>query len=259
MNTEEKKTENEGTPIHPPLSSNVITYGPHKLERREDVFIFTMDNGENQFNDIFLAQLNAMLDVVESYPQDHTSLIITAVGKHFNTGLDLNWLRTLDNDHFSTFIHSFHLFLARYLALNCPTIAAINGHCIGGGGLWSAANDYRVMRSDKGFWCIPAVDIHVRLTEGFLALLKSKIGPPQLLRDVIFTGHKFGGDEAAQFKIVDHSVSEEKLISTSLELAQTLSLKNRHVFGLLKKELYKKVVAKLRNSGSNHFEVLSKF
>jgi len=255
---EGKKTESDVLPSSS-LSTTTTWFGPHSLERRDNVFIFTMNDDENRFNEVFLNQLNAMLDIVERYPSEHLALIITAKGKHWCNGLDLTWLVAQDNHHFSLFVGAFHQFLARYLTLNCVTIAAINGHCFGGGGLWSLAHDYRVMRADKGFWCIPAVDIQIKLTDGFLALLKTKISSPSLLRDVTYTGHRFGGVEAAKFEIVDFAENEDKVLPSSLQIAESLSSKNRHLVGVLKKKMYEKVSRKIREtSGLDKATVLAK-
>jgi len=42
-----------------------------------------------------------------------------------------------------------------------PVIAAINGHAFGNGALLSCTCDFRFMRSDKGFFCFPEVDVSI--------------------------------------------------------------------------------------------------
>ena len=49
-----------------------VHIGPHTLEQNGDVFVFTMNNGENAFNSSSLTQYNEMLDIVERYT--HTPL-----------------------------------------------------------------------------------------------------------------------------------------------------------------------------------------
>ena len=48
-----------------------------------------------------------------------------------------------------------HRLFARVLAFPRITVAAINGHAFAGGGMLALAHDFRVMRSDRGYFCLP--------------------------------------------------------------------------------------------------------
>ena len=62
--------------------------------------------------------------------------------------------------------------LARVLALPVPTVAAIQGHAFAAGAMLTLSHDARVMRADRGFWCLPEVDIHIPFTPGMSALIQ---------------------------------------------------------------------------------------
>lgn len=102
--------------------------------------------------------------LVYSNTADNKALVITGTDKFFCTGYDLQWLRSLNSEGVVGAVNKlqrllarypgrvfvggrvvsiFHLILFTFLVLECPTIAAINGHCFGGGGLWSMCLDYR--------------------------------------------------------------------------------------------------------------------
>lgn len=60
-------------------------------------------------------------------------------------------------------------------------------HAFAAGAKLALAHDFRVMRADRGFCCLPEVDINLPLAPGMTALIKSKLTPP-VLRDTIPTG-----------------------------------------------------------------------
>lgn len=47
-------------------------------------------------------------------------------------------------------------------------MAAVNGHGFAGGCMFAFACDYRVMREDRGFLCLPEVDLGFDLMEGMV-------------------------------------------------------------------------------------------
>lgn len=48
------------------------------------------------------------------------------------------------------------------------------GHAFGAGAFLALAHDYRIMRSDRGWWCVPAatVGLQIPLPQGLIALLR---------------------------------------------------------------------------------------
>lgn len=53
---------------------------------------------------------------------------------------------------------------ARILTLPEPTVAAVSGHVFGAGAMLAMAHDWRIMRSDRGYFCFPEVDIRIPFT-----------------------------------------------------------------------------------------------
>ena len=46
----------------------------------------------------------------------------------------------------------------------------------------SLAHDLRVMRADRGYWCLPEADINIPFTPGMNALIQCQLTPPTAAR-----------------------------------------------------------------------------
>ena len=112
-------------------------------------------------------------------------------------------------------------------------VSAVNGHAFGLGAMITLASDYAVMREDKGFFCLPEIDIQMNLIPSMNALVTHKLSGC-VLRDSLLTGKRIGGVEANERGIVDKSASEDQLLNIAKELAIPMMGKNRVVLEQLK-------------------------
>ena len=133
----------------------------------------------------------------------------------------------------------------RVLTLPVPTVAAVNGHAFGAGAMLALAHDHRVMRDDRGYVCLPEVDIHIPFSPGMNALVMSKLSPRAAV-DAMTTGHRFPGDEALAAGIVDATASLEDLPQAAAARVEHLAGKDRTTLGTIKQRMYADVVAALR-------------
>ena len=131
------------------------------LKKEGDVFILTMNSGENRFNRTFIEAMNEALDSVEK--SSGAAALVTTGGedKFYSNGLDLAWLTGDGQTEAPEFIRTVLKFLGRVMAFPLPTVAAINGHAFAAGAMLALAHDFRVMRADRGFFCLPEVDINI--------------------------------------------------------------------------------------------------
>lgn len=211
------------------------------LKRDDDVYVLDLGDGENRFHPDWIAEVDAALDEVEQSP---APLVTTASGRIYSNGLDLDWVGQ-HGDQLQTYVAAVQGLFARVLAFPTPTVAAIPGHVFAAGAMLALAHDIRVMRADRGFFCLPEVDINIPFTPGMAALIQSKL-VPATAHEAMTTGRRFGGSDAAAAGLVDEAVSEEDVLPRALARARALTGKNPQTLAAIKTQMYTGPLAALR-------------
>jgi enoyl-CoA hydratase/carnithine racemase len=150
-----------------------------------------------------------------------------------------------------------HDLFARTLELPLPTVAAIPGYAIAGGALFALAHDYRVMRADLGFFCLPEIDVGIAISPGLTELAKARLAP-QVAHEAVAAGRRYTGPEAAEAGIAQGVAAGDELIEVAIATAEELSQKDPDVYGAVKARLYGDVLAALRDRRANAADI-SKF
>lgn len=209
-------------------------------EVRDGVRLVRWDDGENRYTANCLAEWHALLDDIEAEP-DPLALVVTGTGKFFSNGLDLEGM-TANPDSAGETVAAVHRLLGRMLVLDCYTVAAINGHCFAGGAMLASTFDARVMRSDRGYWCLPEVDLGIPLTSEMFAVLHATL-PSRAARDAIITGSRYDAADALELGIVESCVAEAEVVPAAVALATPMASKSRAVIGTHKRQLFGDVAA----------------
>lgn len=211
------------------------------LKRDDDVYVLDLGDGENRFHPDWLAAVNGALDEVEQSP---APLVTTASSRIYSNGLDLDWLGQ-HGDQLQSYVAEVQGLLARMLAFPVPTVAAIPGHVFAAGAMLALAHDFRVMRADRGFFCLPEVDINIPFTPGMAALIQSKL-LPATAHEAMTTGRRYGGTDALAKGVVDDAVPEEDVLPAALKRARALTGKNPQTLAAIKTQMYVGPLAALR-------------
>ncbi|MDP9093634.1 MAG: enoyl-CoA hydratase-related protein [Actinomycetota bacterium] len=217
------------------------------LDRDGDVFVLNLGDTENRFHPSWLAQAQEYLDAVAA-TDGPRALVTSATGKFFSNGLDLDWLREHAEDFAGYVIDVHHLF-ERVLAIGVPSVAAIQGHAFAGGAMLSLAHDFRVMRADRGYFCLPEVDINIPFTRGMSALIQAKLSP-KTAHEAMTTGRRYGGTDALAADIVDAVAHEDDVLPAAIELARPLAGKAGGTLAAIKARMYPQALAALADRDS---------
>jgi Delta3-Delta2-enoyl-CoA isomerase len=215
------------------------------LERHDDVFVLDLGDGENRFHPDWIAAVNGALDEVGK-AECPRALVTAASGKFFSTGLDLEWLAA-NADRHQEYVVSVHELFARMLSLPLITVVALQGHAFAAGAMLSLAHDFRVMRVDRGFWCLPEAEIDIPFTPGMSALIQARLAP-QVAHEAMTTARRYGGADALAVAIVDLAVSEEEVHGTAMKIAASHVGKAGGTLATIKARLYANVLDALRDA-----------
>lgn len=193
-------------------------------------------HGDNRINDESLDQWTAALDQVEATSGNCALIITSSDAKFFSNGLDLEGVvGSKGLPHLiNVIVPRFEALLVRLARLSLPVVVAVNGHAYGGGALLASCADFRLMRSDRGRFCFPEIDVKLPLTEIMTEVVK--LLPNQASAwEMVMTGAAWGGEEAHQRGIVDKALTDTELLSTALAIATALAQKDRKTYTELKR------------------------
>lgn len=220
------------------------------LTRNGAVFVLTMNAGENRFNRGFIDDFNGALDEVEGSTGPAALVTTGGTEKFYSNGLDLSWMGSDEGrSEGPAFVEDVIRLFGRLLAFPVPSVAALNGHAFAAGAMLALAHDFRVMRADRGFFCLPEVDINIPLAPGMTALIESKLSA-KVVVETVLTGVRLGGPPALERGIVDASVAADEVVPHAIERASALAAKDRATYGALKCGLYARVLPILNGPGS---------
>ena len=220
------------------------------LQVADGVHILTLTNaengGDNRLTTEVVEEYLAALDIVEQYHGNTALLLTCSHEKTFCTGINLDWLLPLNDADRREFTTAFETLLCRLALLSAPTVACINGNAYAGGAIVASATDFRLMRSDRGRFCYPEVDIKIPFTQ-----VSSDIGQllpnQQAVKNMMLTGVAYTGLECAELQIVDAIYPQDQLQQEAFSLAKTLASKDRQTYCTNRNLMRPEIVAHANN------------
>lgn len=209
-------------------TNGTSTAGGVEVEVAESgVAVIRMNRDENRFNQEMVDLLGAALDQVEAI-EGPRALVLTGTGKFFSNGLDLEWLGAAEDGDRNRALSGVYALFARLLEFPAPTVAAMNGHAFAGGGMLALCCDWRVMREDRGYFCLPEADIGLVFMPGMNALITHRL-TPATARDAMLTGRRYSAAESLEAGIVDRTAPEDQVLAEAIAIAEPLAGKYAHV------------------------------
>jgi enoyl-CoA hydratase len=154
-------------------------------------------------------------------------IVLTGAGdKFFSAGANIRMLTSVE----PTFKYYFCLHANETLLRleNTPklVIAAINGHCVGGGLEMALAADIRIARRDAGKIGLPEVNLGVLPGTGGTQRLSRLVGKSKAI-ELMVTGSTFTFDRAKDLGIVNEVFERDNFVPAVLEYARQFCPPNK--------------------------------
>jgi enoyl-CoA hydratase/carnithine racemase len=210
----------------------------------ETVAVVALNDGENRFNPDFLNTFLSILDDIEKKTDARTLVVHSTHEKIFSNGIDLEWLVPIiqkgDIQAAKDFFFLLNRLLLRLVTYPAVTVAAITGHAFAGGAIMACTFDFRLMRSDRGFLCLPEVDLGIPFLPGMNAILAKAI-PHHKLEEMQYTGCRLTAEECAQHHIIRKACHISDLLAETMTFARSLN-KNRAIVQEMKLRLNRPII-----------------
>ena len=235
-----------------------------EIECEGGVGLLRMRAGENRIGGAFLDAFEGALDEVER--AGCAALVTTGEGRFYSNGLDLSGLEAggleaggLEAgglaaggpDDAAGVMRRLHALFARVLGFPGETVAALNGHAFAAGAMLAWCHDLRVMRTGRGYLCLPEIDLATGqpLTPGMFALLGSRLERP-VFHEALVTGRRYPAEEAVARAMVDEVRPEAEVLPRARELAGRFAGVDGATAAALKRGLYAPALAALESAAA---------
>lgn len=185
------------------------------LERSGDVLRVTLHNPA-KLNALRPADIRALRDTLLELPAEVRAVVFTgAGGRSFTAGMHLDTFPALDRESARSFISDVRDMLAAVRTVAVPTLAAVDGYCIGVGFELAMACDLRVVTTRSSFG-LPEIKVGIPSIAD-AALLAQHVGL-SFAKEIILTGDMYPVDRFAASGLCNALVAPELLAEGTEEL-----------------------------------------
>lgn len=229
-------------------------------EKDETVATINMSNGQNLHNRDFAGAMNAVIDEALADQEVKALVLTSADEKFFSNGIDVQWLgerfAAQDFEEIKSFMYGMDAVFKKLLLAPVPTIAAINGHAFGNGAILSCACDFRFMKSDRGFFCFPEVDLGIPFLPGMDAFIEKAI-PRYKFNELKLTGRRATAPELETHHVIEKACDNaEHLMAETMDFARYFD-KRRGIFGEHKRRMHKDIIAIIDTENPQYIDALN--
>jgi len=183
-------------------------------------------NNPERYNAVSLEMWDAVVLALTTFAENDAVRVVVlsgAGGKAFVSGADISKFEKERGSKEATEHYNARLKVVYELIENYPkpTIAMVNGHCLGGGLNLAACTDFRVA-SDKSRFAMPAAKLALGYPFDAIRRLVNAVGAASA-KKLMFTAKSIDADTALRLGLVQEVVTEDELAERVSELAGNIS------------------------------------
>jgi enoyl-CoA hydratase/carnithine racemase len=173
----------------------------------------------NQFD---TALLEALLAAVRDLGEETRALVLSSgLDRVFAAGGDIPWMAGAPIEEQLPFVALCQEAYSAFERIACPTVVAIEGHCLGGGLELSLACDIRVAAAGASLG-LPEAGVGLIAGAGGTQRLVRAIGQGAS-RDMLLTGRRLSGAEAAALGLVSRLTEDGEAVASALRIGRQLA------------------------------------
>jgi 3-hydroxyacyl-CoA dehydrogenase/enoyl-CoA hydratase/carnithine racemase len=201
-----------------------------KVARAGGVALVTIDNGEDWtkptfFGEAALRSLERALDQLER--GDYSAAVITGKPFFFAAGADITEFPDITRERAVEGSRAGHELFGRLRALPIPTVAAINGACLGGGVELALHCTARTVSSAVRHFAFPEVFLGLFPAWGGTQLLPKLVGPDAAIKVIVTNplrqNRMLKAADVAELGIADRLLEPVEFVDDSLAFARELA------------------------------------
>lgn len=196
------------------------------LARKAEGIGWMTFNNPARHNAVSMEMWQAAERILEDFIADEAVRVVVvtgAGGKAFVSGADISKFESERASEEAVAAYQAQTARVYDLLADCPkpTIAMIQGHCIGGGTALAVCCDIRICGETASFG-VPAAKLGLGYPLPGVRRLVDLVGPA-FAKEIFFTGRRFTAEEARQMGLVNRVVPNDGLEATVLDCARTIA------------------------------------
>ncbi|HUG05293.1 MAG TPA: enoyl-CoA hydratase/isomerase family protein [Candidatus Limnocylindria bacterium] len=192
-----------------------------RFERQDGIGHIVLDRPPaNSYDRAFIDELDAAIEDARKDDDVKAVVVRSASEKFFSAGADVSLFAKSDLDAQSAFVVSANGAMSKFESMPKVVIAAINGHCLGGGLEIALCCDFRIAAEGGYKIGLPEVTLGLLPGTGGTQRLPRLIGRQKAL-ELMLTGRTLSPQEAKDAGVVDLVVPAAELQARAVELARS--------------------------------------
>ena len=206
-----------------------------RLEKQDSIGHIVLDRPPaNSYDKAFMDELDAIIDDAGRDDAVKAIVLRSASEKFFSAGADVSVFAKSGLDEQTAFVARANEAMSKFESTPKVIVAAINGHCLGGGLEMALCCDFRVAAEGSYRIGLPEVTLGLLPGTGGTQRLPRLIGRQKAL-DLLLRGTTMPPQDALAAGIVDEVVAAAELVEKAVERARAYATGPTFAIGRIKR------------------------